>query len=76
MRKLTPIEQALNTIEEEWREFANAKVVRARASDALDRHKLDYDKATDNEFACQSRLDSAREKLRVLIVQEDVDDPI
>lgn len=67
MREPTPTEKAVNDLEGAYWETAQAKVWREMAADALDRAKADYDKATDKEYACESKLDAAREKLRELL---------
>lgn len=68
MKELTPTEKAMNALESAYRELADAKVCRVRTADAMDRAKADYDKATDKEYAAQSSVDAAREKLRALLV--------
>lgn len=68
MKELTETERAIDALESAHRELAQAKVWRARASDAMDRAKADYDRATDKEHACQSSVDAAREELRELLV--------
>lgn len=68
MTEQTPGEKAMTALESAHHELTLAKIWRARAADAMDRAKADYDKATDKEHACQSNVDAAREKMRKILV--------